>query len=722
MTPKEIRFGTGGRLFFRIGLSGLMALSACLFDGISAPRALAATVSSGVSVQRFEAEQAELMGGVEISHAAKGFTGTGYVTGFTPAHKGAARVIFSVNVPTAGNYPVALRYANGKKTTGTLTEYINGLRDHQARLKPTGGWNTWREFKAMLPLRAGLNTIWYEYDNHDKGNVNLDSLTVRGATNSTTGATLPYVEYEAENGETNGTIIGPGRDYYTVAAESSGRKAVQLDKTGQYVQITLTQPANAIDVRYAIPDSTDGTGLTTKLGLYINGKKTNDLSLTSKYTWVYGSYPWTNHPSDGNAHHFYDEVHMLLGRELPAGTTVTLQREAGDMAKYEVIDLIDMEQAPAPYKKPHNFLSVTQFGAVPNSGQDASQAFEDAITTAEVDGKGVWIPAGKFNIDSVRIAVSGDVTIRGAGPWYSVLTGTNAGFEGAGGTFGFYDFSIDGNTNHRDDNAPDNGFDDNLGSDSVIQNVWVEHKKCGAWINWPTNHLYIVGCRIRDTMADGVNFAGGTANSTVEESELRNTGDDSLAIWSSTYKTTLPSRNNTFRENTVELPWLANGIAVYGGANSNIEDNTVTDTMGFGGGINISTNFPMDPFSGTVLVQGNVLTRAGGYEYNGQEPFGAIWLSAIKQDIKAHVIIRNNIINNSTYQGIEIRGPYAVTNLTVDHLTVNGAGTYGIEVRDGATGKATWSNVAVNSAVNGGFDNSSAPEFKVMRGKGNVGW
>src|SRR5262245_9393982 len=69
------------------------------------------------------------------------------------------------------------------------------------------------------------------------------------------GATLPYVELEAENGVTNGTIIGPDRTYHTMAAEASGRKAVTLNATGKYVEFTLPQQANSIVVRYSIPDS-----------------------------------------------------------------------------------------------------------------------------------------------------------------------------------------------------------------------------------------------------------------------------------------------------------------------------------------------------------------------------------------------------------------------------------------------------------------------------------
>ena len=54
------------------------------------------------------------------------------------------------------------------------------------------------------------------------------------------GANVPFVEQEAENAVTNGTIIGPSTQAYTLAAEASGRSAVSL-APGQYVQFTLPQ-------------------------------------------------------------------------------------------------------------------------------------------------------------------------------------------------------------------------------------------------------------------------------------------------------------------------------------------------------------------------------------------------------------------------------------------------------------------------------------------------
>jgi hypothetical protein len=51
------------------------------------------------------------------------------------------------------------------------------------------------------------------------------------------GAPLDFVEYEAENGVTNGRIVGPDRTFTTLASEASGRRAVLLEGAGIFLII-----------------------------------------------------------------------------------------------------------------------------------------------------------------------------------------------------------------------------------------------------------------------------------------------------------------------------------------------------------------------------------------------------------------------------------------------------------------------------------------------------
>ena len=58
---------------------------------------------------------------------------------------------------------------------------------------------------------------------------------------------------------------------------------------------------------------------------------------------------------------------------------------------------------------------------------DSTNAFNAAITAAGAGGT-VWIPPGTYNIPG-HIIVN-NVTVEGAGMWYSTVTGTAPGFYG----------------------------------------------------------------------------------------------------------------------------------------------------------------------------------------------------------------------------------------------------------------------------------------------------
>ena len=170
------------------------------------------------------------------------------------------------------------------------------------------------------------------------------------------GASVPFVEQEAEDAVTDGKIIGPSTQAYTLAAEASGRSAVSL-APGQYVQFTLPDAANAVNVRYSIPDSAAGGGIPAPLDVAVNGSYHRTLTLTSQYSWLYGQYPFDNDPTEGDnvptdyavecqcvpaqtvpapvfpapwrPNHFYDEQRLLLGRTFPAGSVIRLTAPAG---------------------------------------------------------------------------------------------------------------------------------------------------------------------------------------------------------------------------------------------------------------------------------------------------------------------------------------------------------------------------------------------------------
>src|SRR5579875_3689133 len=231
------------------------------------------------------------------------------------------------------------------------------------------------------------------------------------------GAAVPFTEYSAVGSATNGTVIGPSDNLYTLPAEAVGRTAVTLSGAGQYVDFTLARAANAVDLRYSIPDSADGSGLTTPLQLYVNGQRRPDLTLTSKYTWFYGSYPFTNNPADLHGHHMYDDVRTLLGRTLPAGTCVRF--EIADPSVPVTIDVADFQEVAPPAPQPRHSISVLSYGADPTGQADSTTAIQNAINAGAAAGRPVYLPPGNYLVTAHLIV--NHVTLTGAGEWYSTL-------------------------------------------------------------------------------------------------------------------------------------------------------------------------------------------------------------------------------------------------------------------------------------------------------------
>jgi hypothetical protein len=534
------------------------------------------------------------------------------------------------------------------------------------------------------------------------------------------GATVPFLEQEAEDATTNGTVIGPDRAAGTLAGEASGRKAVTLSGQGKFVEFTLTAPANSINLRYSIPDSSDGIGLDSSVVLYVNGAKNRDLNLTSRYSWYYGSYPFTNRPADGKAHHFYDESRALLGSTLPAGTKIKVQVDSAS-APATTIDLADFEQVGAPATQPANSLSVTAYGATPGDGTDDANAFDAAVAAARSQGKEVWIPAGTFILNH-HITVD-QVTIRGAGPWYSELRGSRAGIFGKGepascGTstspgnpavpgvssnVKLYDFAIIGQVTERVDCDQSNAIGGALGGGSVVSGLWLQHTKVGLWLDGPFSGLTVTGNRILDQTADGLNLHQGISNVTVTNNFLRNTGDDGLAMWAERDA----NHDNTFSFNTVILPILANNIAIYGGSNNSVTDNVVSETQDQGGGIHVANRFAAVPLGGTTTVARNTTIRAGVLDSNWQFGVGALWFDGRDSALNGTINVSDTDILDSNYEAIQ----FIDSNTNDIHFTnirIVGAGTFAIQYQSHATG--TIKNVVASGIGRAGTYNCQGPD------------
>lgn len=592
---------------------------------------------------------------------------------------------FTVFAESSGEYAANFVADSGETTETELV--INGIPSVTVQIPSE---------ENTLTLNKGLNTIRLAYTQ------SLTAIELPGcAPKAERGVTAEYVTYEAEACETNAAVLEDSRVYQQIASEASGRQAVRLESEGQYVKFTLQEDTNAITLRACVPDSKDGTGAEYSLSIDIGGDLV-EASVNSYRSWVYGKFPYTNDPADELAHNFFDDTSIQLDKVYPAGTEVTISKKASDKAEFYIVDLIETELVEGPMAQPENSISITKHGAKANDGKDDTQALLDTIDAAVAEGKEVWLPAGEFTFTESRIAIRDDgVTIRGAGMWHTVITGDCAAFYITGNGAAFYDFKMEGTAIVRRDDVDPAAFEVASGSRPkegfILQNVWIEHYKVGAWI-YNTLGVHITGCRIRNTFADGINLCKGTSGSLVEQSSFRGTGDDAVAMWSQTYADV----NNVVRYNNISTPDLANCVAIYGGQAITICDNIISDVITEGAGINISTNFQPAAFGEEVIVERNTLYRCGSKNDISGSMQGAIWFNTLSPyDNHAEVIVRDNTILDSSYQGISFSGTGEISNVLIENNTIENGTEGGIFCIGSAKGKAVVENNQISGFPRG---------------------
>jgi hypothetical protein len=538
------------------------------------------------------------------------------------------------------------------------------------------------------------------------------------------GAAVPGLtgEYLATgpNASTNGSILGPSYTQGTLASEAVGREAVQLTAPGQYLQFTLAEAANAMDVDYAVPQGASGT-----LSVYVDGVRLpRELSLTSAYSYIdtpqiYGS----------KTHHFFNDVRIMFGFELHRGDTVRLEADAPDTALPYTVNLADFYQVAAPSGQPAHTVSVLSQGADPAGRTDSTAAFAAAVSAANAAHEAVWVPAGDYLIGSALRLSAG--TIEGAGSWYTRIH-TNAFIDNASAVAGpvnLKDFAILGSTVGRHDDGTANAINGSLGTGAVVEGLWIQNTNVGLWLQYGNRNVTVRDTEIFDTDADGLNLNGNATGDLVRDVFVRNTGDDGLAIWS--YPAA--DAHDTFAWDTVEQTNLANGIAEYGGADNTITHDVIVDTNALGSGLTISNEQFASPgfstLSGTIEASHDTVIRSGAMNPNWGHPMSAVQIDAYDYAITG-VQVKLTYLNvfDTPYSVFELVSGdgtgLGISGLTIDHAEIRNVGTvvFQAETQGSAVvADVHASGVGVTGTVQDQYP-PATPQFQFALGSGNSGW
>ena len=517
------------------------------------------------------------------------------------------------------------------------------------------------------------------------------------------GAHMPYDMYEAEDGTAGGgaQVVGPNRTVGDIAGEASGRRAVNLDATGEYVEFTTRASTNTLVTRFSMPDAAGGGGIDSTINVYVDGVMKKALPLTSKYAWLYGAETSPgNSPAAGTPRHIYDEAHIMLGETVPAGSRIRLQKDAANTSTY-AIDFVSLEQvAPVANPDPARYTVPAGF-----THQDVQNALDKVRMDSTGTLVGVYLPPGDYATASKFQVYGKAVQVLGAGPWYtkfrapSTQDNTDIGFRADGTAKGssFRDFAYFGNYTSRID-GPGKVFDFANVTDIEIDSIWNEHMVCLYW-GANTDRITIKDSRIRNMFADGINMTNGSTGNLVTNNEARATGDDSFALFSAIDAGGADMTDNVYENLTSILTWRAAGVAVYGGYRNTFRNIHIADTLVYSG-ITISSldfGYPMNGFGTEPTLFENVsIVRAGGHFW-GTQTFPGIWVFSASKVFQGIRVNHVDIVD-PTYSGVMFQTNYVggqpqfpIKDTVFSDISITGARKSG-DAYNEKSGFGLWAN------------------------------
>lgn len=598
-------------------------------------------------------------------------------------------VIFSAVVKnqgtTGGAAGVVAFKINGSTVAVTANSTATIAAGATQAITATSSWTSTSGVHSLTAVVDNHNTTVETDETNNSYTVNMN------VSSGGRGATVPYTRYESENAAIGGGAVlrsAPDFNYALTASEASNQQYIALPTNGSYVEWTIGNGGAGVNMRFTMPDSSNGMGLNGSLDCYVNGVKISTIALSSYWSWQYftGDHP-ADAPNGGQAAFRFDEVHWKLNTALKTGDKLRIQKTNGDSLEYGV-DFVEVEPVPTAISQPANSLSVTSYGATPNDSTDDLTAFNACVNAAAAAGKSVYIPAGNFNLGGMWTINANNITITGAGMWHTniMFTSPNAASGGISfritGTVDFGNMYINSMLRSRyGQQAIYKCFMDNFGTNSRIHNFWEEHFECGFWVGdyahtpaIAADKLLIENGRIRNNLADGVNFCQGTKNSTVLNCSVRNNGDDGLAMWPDNTMGAPMEVNNSFMYNTIENNWRAAGIAIFGGSGHKAQFNYIKDCF-MGSGIRLNTVFPGYHFENNagILFSDTTIVNSGTSKdcYNGER--GAIDLEASNTSIK-NITFENIDIINSQRDAIQFGYGGGFSNIVFKNININGTG------------------------------------------------
>ena len=419
------------------------------------------------------------------------------------------------------------------------------------------------------------------------------------------GADIPYTMIHSRYAKYSGSKIKSESNINSslnpdnIAFEAMDKECVNIGKEDDYIEFENVPDADKLTICYSIPRDTK-----CEIDIYVNDVKRDTVELSTKPLYrASDTYNYMNY--------FAEKITDL---KVNGGDRIKLVAKDGKIPASDGfssginINYIKLEDIGDIKSKPAGYISAESFGAYGDDICDDTNALQKAIDYAYKMNAGLYIPSGTYYTGKT-LNIPSSVRISGAGMWYTVLECGNTAGGRAGFNINGNDIVVEDLKIQATDNTARNGSGGAFrgkGNRILIKNVWMMNTNTGMWTT-----LYdsvVESCRITDTVADGIHFAGTSENNVVRNCIITGCGDDGIGT-SSSVTSGIVANNIKAVNNTIERIYWGRGIMYSGNQGSLIEGNVISDVLR-NPGILIWTEANYDTLSAyNIIIKNNVLSE-----------------------------------------------------------------------------------------------------------------
>ncbi|MEE3922187.1 glycosyl hydrolase family 28-related protein [Micromonospora sp. BRA006-A] len=327
---------------------------------------------------------------------------------------------------------------------------------------------------------------------------------------------------------------------------------------------------------------------------------------------------------------------------------VRLTAPRGTAAAGTVIDLVDAHLVAPPRVVP-GAVNALSFGADPAGRRESADALDRAIAYARRLDRPLYLPPGTYQVNR-HVAVD-DVTIAGAGSWYTIVRGREVALDtpapdGSRHTgVGFY--GRDAADGGSSDDAPVRLRDRGRRAGADRHRSGQRHRR-GAEpqhhrrpLPAPHEGRHVVR-RADDRPAGHEHRDRGPDRRRAEPPHRRHAlvgdelgGPQQRRRRAGDVVGGYGERVEHVRVQHGAVAGARQRHRAVRGADLTVAHNLIADPVREGSAIQVGSRFGAEPFTGRLRITGNTTVRAGTYDLNWNIGLGAIWFYALDRSIDA---------------------------------------------------------------------------------------